>query len=642
MRKGDFKALEASTSCPVLQDSDVGNYCGNCLSALKGAREVLELACASQLSTSESQRRATLGCPKGSVCREVFCSATCLNQALVGPTTVGWHALVCENDLVEFYDYCRRSNESFSISGKVMARLASAALHGQASHDVTSIFFQKFCACHSCSEISARSLLKKHADYQEFIQRVRVSNDQLADAWKLLAPHFQKIVKEHPTCSELTKVLNFDTYAGIVAFAQSFMVALSDGRVMKKQKFGSSDGKWSSASWRTLVQKKFAFPEEISITASRIKHDQDCELQTAVYSGLLMSHELTDWQHSCVPNVQLGVSSTAPNRYGYFALRDIEEGEPMRYAAIPLIPDVSARALLLLRKTGKVCGCLRCSWEKQEFHCLSLTQLKQLALQAQEEGRYADAEILLHFVVTRQPHDGEALHSYGVTLLHQGKWKLAHEVWRVAFTLNRQHIYLSKQAAKDRSYVSDTSIATYHLSFRTVAVDEIYLTTSGALSAVCSEWITAAENIAQKRRGWSTDRHKSVATTDLPIHEIPSILAQWNNVFCQVISPFIKERFRISNAHGNLFVHDAFVVKYDANNGQSELPIHTDQGQFSLTISLNSPNEYSGGGTIFPERELFVRPKCGDFVAFRSSLAHGGLNITSGIRYIIVAFLYIS
>lgn len=449
-------------------------------------------------------------------------------------------------------------------------------------------------------------------------------------------------MNDHAKCSELTKVLNFDTYSGIVARAQIFMIALSNGTVTKKRKVTSSDEKWSSANSSTILHENFVFPEEISITDRQINHNLDCRLEAAVYSGLLLSPEITEWRHSCIPNIQLDVSSSKPTRYGYFALRDIERGEQLRYAAVPLIPNVFARELLLLRKTGKVCECLRCLWEKRRFKHISRTQMMQLALQAQEEGRYADAEILLHFVISRQPRDGEALHSYGVTLLHQGKWKLAHDIWRLAFTLDGQHQNLSKQAAKDRSYILDDSVRKYHLSFRTVAIDEIYLTTNGALSSVCSEWILAAENIARKGRGWSTNRHKYVPTTDLPIHEIPSVLGQWNNMFQQVISPFIKERFRISNTHGNLLVHDAFIVKYDANKGQCQLPIHTDQGQFSLTISLNSPNEYSGGGTIFPEKELFIRPKRGDFVAFRSSLAHGGLTITSGIRYIIVAFLYMS
>ena len=40
---------------------------------------------------------------------------------------------------------------------------------------------------------------------------------------------------------------------------------------------------------------------------------------------------------------------------------------------------------------------------------------------------------------------------------------------------------------------------------------------------------------------------------------------------------------------------DAFVVKYDSSK-QKSLPLHCDQSEFSLTVALNSMNEYNGGG----------------------------------------------
>jgi len=89
-------------------------------------------------------------------------------------------------------------------------------------------------------------------------------------------------------------------------------------------------------------------------------------------------------------------------------------------------------------------------------------------------------------------------------------------------------------------------------------------------------------------------------------------------------------------------VHDAFVVKYDAMHGQCHLPIHTDQGQFSLTLALNGTEDYIGGGTVFPDFSCTVNPDCGKFITFKSSTPHGGSPITFGLRYIIVAFLYIT
>ena len=43
-------------------------------------------------------------------------------------------------------------------------------------------------------------------------------------------------------------------------------------------------------------------------------------------------------------------------------------------------------------------------------------------------------------------------------------------------------------------------------------------------------------------------------------------------------------------------VHDAFLVRYAAG-AQAQLPMHTDESQFSFTLALNPSADYGGGGT---------------------------------------------
>ncbi|CAM9974582.1 unnamed protein product, partial [Ectocarpus fasciculatus] len=90
-----------------------------------------------------------------------------------------------------------------------------------------------------------------------------------------------------------------------------------------------------------------------------------------------------------------------------------------------------------------------------------------------------------------------------------------------------------------------------------------------------------------------------------------------------------------------LRVHDAFVVRYDAA-AQRSLPLHTDQGELSLTISLNSAGEYEGGGTWFEGLGRAVRPEeAGHVVVFPGGrTVHGGREVTRGVRYILAVFLY--
>ena len=132
-------------------------------------------------------------------------------------------------------------------------------------------------------------------------------------------------------------------------------------------------------------------------------------------------------------------------------------------------------------------------------------------------------------------------------------------------------------------------------------------------------------------------------------------------------------------------------MKYDAR-AQRELPVHCDQSEWSFTISLNSVEEYEGGGTWFEDLEATMRPDAGDrspirfwsrvklrvrlsvrlrlrlcwiqarditlytlllhshyflscfrggVVSFPGSLFHAGAPITQGLRYIIAAFMYL-
>lgn len=619
----------------ILHESAAGECCANCLGRLKATREFN-----TEAQGVRHDMTNVLLCPRGHSCREVFCSTDCVRRALeVSDRSVyGWHSFVCENDLTEFYQYARQSNESFLIAAKVLARLAAANMAGYPALQLKSSFLEQFQLSHSWPEVAARSFFESRVNYPEFVERIKESEDQIRDVWELLSTHFSNFSELGRCGRELVQLLNLHMYTDILACTQRFVCAFSTAKVLRKRK-RSVDAKTKYAGHQ---QTQSYFPGTI-ISCSPYETGLYSQHKPTKmeYSGLLLSSTLGKFEHSCIPNVQIEVSlSLCAAPCEYVALRDIGIQERKTMAHVPLVSSISHREQLILKRNGKICRCWRCSWEREEFQQVSCEQMKLLAYQAQEEGRNSDAEVLLYCALTLRPQDPDTLHSYGVTLLNQGKWGQAHDIWRRAFQLNRTHHWLSKQAVKDQLYAARSDESLFFASFRTIAVDEIYLTTSGPLAAVCPSWVEAAESVARSRGGWDTARHKAVPTTDLPIHEIPGVMEQWNRLFSVVISPFIRDRFRLPTSFGTLYVHDAFVVKYNANEGQRELPVHTDQGQFSLTLALHDTQDYSGGGTIFPEHECIVRPRCGDFVAFRSSLTHGGVPITAGVRYIVVAFLY--
>ena len=92
----------------------------------------------------------------------------------------------------------------------------------------------------------------------------------------------------------------------------------------------------------------------------------------------------------------------------------------------------------------------------------------------------------------------------------------------------------------------------------------------------------------------------------------------------------------------DLRVHDAFVVRYDAEGGQRHLPVHTDDSSHSFTIALNGYDAYEGGGTYVCNLGRSYRPSVGGIMTFRGDqLQHGGDPVVRGIRYVIVGFLYV-
>ena len=141
--------------------------------------------------------------------------------------------------------------------------------------------------------------------------------------------------------------------------------------------------------------------------------------------------------------------------------------------------------------------------------------------------------------------------------------------------------------------------------------------------------------------GWTTNRHGNYPTTDLPIVELPNTLNFLRLALVERVYPLLRAQFGsfLPDGGRNLRVADGFVVKYDANGGQTELRPHRDGSVLSFNVALNPTCEYDGGGTWFSSLEQPVRIDVGELVTHSSSLLHGGHGITSGRRYIMVCFV---
>jgi len=158
----------------------------------------------------------------------------------------------------------------------------------------------------------------------------------------------------------------------------------------------------------------------------------------------------------------------------------------------------------------------------------------------------------------------------------------------------------------------------------------------------CQNIIDEAESICSQRSGWTTSRHANYPTTDIPVIELSQTTEFLREALHTRIYPLLRDQFRHILPDGRkLRVVDGFVVKYDAEGGQTELKPHRDGSVLSFNVALNPASEFEGGGTWFDSLSNAIKIDQGEICSHASGLLHGGHGITSGKRYILVAFVIV-
>ncbi len=177
-----------------------------------------------------------------------------------------------------------------------------------------------------------------------------------------------------------------------------------------------------------------------------------------------------------------------------------------------------------------------------------------------------------------------------------------------------------------------------HVSPSLLSADE-----GAALVALAEQW-------AAEHAGWETSRHRAYKTTDVDVAVCGGgLLALCNAHLERRILPLMAARFGFPAA--DLAVEDLFVAKYSAAAGkQRALGEHRDGSELSFVITLNSPQDFGGGGTRFvggttagdddDDDDVVVAPvTAGTGCFFCGRHLHSGVAVTSGTRYILAGFV---
>jgi tetratricopeptide (TPR) repeat protein len=261
-----------------------------------------------------------------------------------------------------------------------------------------------------------------------------------------------------------------------------------------------------------------------------------------------------------------------------------------------------------------------------------------------QEERFDDALRCYRHAVELDSSLADIWHAIGAVFLTQNKFREAQRHWRDAADKHPslvEHEGISLQLTKQVAYgylsekgptvPADSQLPKYSSRFNGLC----YVTDEPTLSEIdCKQVIEWAES----NKDWTTSRHYAVPTNDVPVHSIPQLLSWFNQWMDSTVRPLFSKQFDVAPA--NIFVHDAFVVRYEAARTNNFLPVHVDESTHSFVLVLNG--DFDGGGTYFCDHYTTLSPKTpGCLVSFRgASLRHGGNVVTKGTRYIMAVFLY--
>jgi len=134
----------------------------------------------------------------------------------------------------------------------------------------------------------------------------------------------------------------------------------------------------------------------------------------------------------------------------------------------------------------------------------------------------------------------------------------------------------------------------------------------------------------------AADTNRNLAVADLP-----NTLRWLNDFALPRVAALAGECFGAAaiGAPEQLLIYRALVVQYEFAAGLTHQEVHRDGSLVTCVVTLNSQNEYAGGGTYMEPLDCALAPPRGHAVLQASAIRHAGHAISAGERWVLVLFL---
>lgn len=162
----------------------------------------------------------------------------------------------------------------------------------------------------------------------------------------------------------------------------------------------------------------------------------------------------------------------------------------------------------------------------------------------------------------------------------------------------------------------------------------IYVADVGLTASHCDRIVQVTEQVCRGQYAAYT-----YAKQTLGCREFPSLAA-----ICQPAIHTMTHAILEFSENNRLVLDDRepHMVKYDVTKKERQkLDMHTDKSEWTFLIALSNGSgiDYEGGGTYFECLDATVHIQRGHALLFPGKLRHCGQRITSGLRFLLVAFL---